>query len=99
MLEWRAEIDFEWSIPMGYLGKGLKKHLPPEIWTEVEGTFAGAEIADNWEALIHTLALFRWVAVEVGNNFGYSYPDELHQRVSTYVEHIMHMNNPLFNGE
>lgn len=32
------------------------------------------------------MMLFRQVALEVGKHLGYAYPDELHQRVSAYVE-------------
>jgi aminoglycoside 6-adenylyltransferase len=31
MLEWRAEINHSWSVPVGNLGKGLKDFLPPDI--------------------------------------------------------------------
>jgi aminoglycoside 6-adenylyltransferase len=88
VLEWRIEIDQDWSVPVGFLGKGLKKRLPPEIWDQVEQTYAGARLADNWEALARTMALFRQVAVEVGEHLGYAYPDDLHQRVRAYVEKI-----------
>ncbi len=88
LLEWRVEIDHGWSVPVGSLGKGLKKRLPPDIWTQVEQTFAGARLSDNWEALVHTLDLFRRIAIEVGEHLGYAYPHDLHQRVSAYVEQI-----------
>jgi len=88
MLEWRMEIDHDWSVSAGFLGKGLKSHLSPDLWAHVEQTYAGAPIADNWYALAHTMALFRQVAVEVGTHLGYAYPDDLHQRVSAYVEQI-----------
>jgi aminoglycoside 6-adenylyltransferase len=85
MLEWRMELDHGWSVPTGTLGKGLKKRLPPEIWSQLENTYAGADVADNWEALFRTIALFRQVAVEVGEGLGYAYPDDLDQRVTAYV--------------
>jgi aminoglycoside 6-adenylyltransferase len=88
LLEWRMGIEHGWSVPAGSLGKGLKKRLPPEIWAQLEQCYAGAGLADNWEALAHTMALFRRVAIEVGAHLGYAYPDELHQRVSAYVERI-----------
>jgi aminoglycoside 6-adenylyltransferase len=88
MLEWRAETEHGWAVPVGFLGKGLKKRLPPEIWMELEQTFAGAGLEDNWEALERTLALFRRVGIEVGARLGYRYPDELHARVRAYVERI-----------
>jgi aminoglycoside 6-adenylyltransferase len=94
MLEWRVEIDGDWSVPVGSLGKGLKQHLPPDIWAEVEQTFAGACLADNWEALRRTMALFRRVAIEVGAALGYAYPDDLHQRVCAYVEQIARLEWP-----
>ncbi len=88
MLEWRMEIEYDWSIPAGFLGKGLKKRLPPDLWAQVEEAFAGGKVADNWEALARTMALFRQVAVEVGMSLGYVYPHDLHERVEAYVERI-----------
>ena len=55
MLEWRMELDHDWSVPTGALGKGLKKHFPPEIWSSLEETYVGADIDDNWEALFRTM--------------------------------------------
>jgi len=86
MLEWRMELDHGWSVPTGALGKGLKKRLPPEIWSQLESTYAGADIADNWEALFRTMALFRQAAIEVGKGLGYIYPHDLDQRVTDYVK-------------
>jgi len=88
LLEWRIEIEQDWALPVGALGKGLKKRLSLDVWARVEQTYAGAALADNWEALAHILPLFREVAVEVGQRLGYPYPNELHQRVWAYVEQI-----------
>jgi aminoglycoside 6-adenylyltransferase len=85
MLEWRAALDHDWSLPAGFLGRGLKKRLPPEIWSELERTYVGVGIEDNWEALFRTLALFRRVAVEVGAALGYAYPLDMDQRVVAYA--------------
>ncbi len=85
MLEWRIELDRGWSIPMDWLGKGLKKRLPPEIWEELESTYAGADVADNWEALFRTIALFRRIGIGVADGLGYDYPLDLDERVTAYV--------------
>jgi aminoglycoside 6-adenylyltransferase len=95
LLEWRMEIDHGWSVPAGFLGKGLKKRLAPDIWAQVEQTYVGARLADNWDALAHTMALFRQVAVEVGEHLGYAYPHDLHQRVSAYVDQIKQLERPV----
>lgn len=86
MLEWRMECDHGWSAPTGALGKGLKKRLPSALWTQLENTYAGAGIAENWEALFRTIALFRQVACEVADRLGYAYPHELDQRVTHYAQ-------------
>jgi aminoglycoside 6-adenylyltransferase len=88
VLEWRVEIDHDWSVTVGSLGKGLKAKLPPDLWAEVEQAYAGAGIEENWEALDRTLAVFRRVATEVGEALGYAYPEHLHRRVADYVAQI-----------
>jgi aminoglycoside 6-adenylyltransferase len=92
MLEWRVEIDNGWSIPMGSLGKGLKKRLPSEIWNQLENTYVGADIADNWEALFKTITLFRQIAMEVGEALGFAYPQELDERVVAFVKDMQNAN-------
>ena len=93
MLEWRVEMDHDWKLPVGSLGKGLKRHLPADIWTCLERSYAGAHIADNWRALRRTMELFRRVSVEVGAYFGYAYPEELHRKVIEYIEQIRQLGN------
>jgi aminoglycoside 6-adenylyltransferase len=88
MLEWLMGLNHNWSLPTGSLGKGLKKKLSPEIWSQLEAAYAGADIADNWEALFRTMALFRQVAMEVGKGLGYDYPIELDKRVTAFVKEM-----------
>jgi hypothetical protein len=79
------EVDHGWSRPTGALGKGLKKRLPPKIWLQLESTYTGADITDNWEILFRAMALFRQVAMEVGESLGHPYPLNLDQRVAAFV--------------
>jgi len=89
VLEWRAAIDSGWSQPVsGALGKGLKKWLSPELWSRLETTYVGADLAENWEALFQTVALFREVVGEVAGHLGYVYPQELEERVVRYARSI-----------
>lgn len=85
MLEWRMERDHGWSMPVRNLGKGLEKRLPPDLQDELKYTYVGAEIGENWEALFRTIALFRRVAIAVGDDLGFSYPHDLDRRVTAYV--------------
>ena len=93
MLEWKIGLDHGWSVSVGALGKGMKKRLPPEIWSQLENTYVGAGIEENWEALFRTMGLFRQVAMEVGEKLGYAYPLELDERVTTYVQKLQHLGN------
>jgi len=92
MLEWRMELDHDWSAPTGALGKGLKKRLPPELWSQLESTYAGAGIEDNWETLFKTIALFRQAAIQVADHLGYVYPHDLDHRVTTYVQRVKRLD-------
>jgi aminoglycoside 6-adenylyltransferase len=88
MLEWKMEIDFNWSVKPGAYGKSLKKRSRPEIWSELENTYVGAGLEDNWVALFRTFALFRKVALEVADHLGYEYPHDLDRRMMAYLEKV-----------
>jgi aminoglycoside 6-adenylyltransferase len=88
MLEWQIEIDHQWSVKPGDYGRGLKRHLSPQLWSELEKTYVGANIADNWQALFTTIELFGRVAIEVGEQLGYKYPHDLHGRVRRYLQRV-----------
>jgi len=94
VLEWLVETKHGWSLPVGNLGRGLKKYLPVGIWKALEGSYAGGVISDNWRALARTMELFHQVAQEVGHQLGYAYPVELHEGVGAYIERIRQLDKP-----
>jgi aminoglycoside 6-adenylyltransferase len=93
MLEWRMEINYNWSIKTGAVGKGLKKRLPAEIWSALEETYVGAGTEENWQAMFKTIDLFQKVAIEVGDHLGYAYPQELHDRTVAYLSWVRSLRN------
>lgn len=72
-------------------GRWFKRYLPTEAWEQLERTFAGAEIEDNWVALFNMTALFRQTAQEVARHFDYTYPIELDQKVTKYLHSIKNL--------
>jgi aminoglycoside 6-adenylyltransferase len=92
MLEWRIELDRDWSWKPGVLGRGLKRALPPDLWAAFERTYAGPGIAENWDALFATTALFRRVACEVAQALGYAYPEAMDRGVSAYLEDVRRLS-------
>ncbi len=88
MLEWRMEQDHQWTVPSGALGKGLKQRLPSDIWFQLEHTYVGAGIEENWDALFKTMTLFCQAAIVVADHLGYTYPLEMDQQVVSYVRNL-----------
>lgn len=94
MLEWRVALDHDWTYRPGVMGRGLKAHLAPELWGELEQTFTGAAMEENWRALSRTIALFRTVAIEVAHQLALEYPDRLDDRTTRYLEAIRTSASP-----
>lgn len=92
MLEWHVEIDQQWSIKFGPYGRRLKQHLRPDLWTELEGTYTGAELEANWDALFRSIDLMRRVATEVGKHLGFTYPQELEHRAVSYLQKVRQLD-------
>ncbi|HET6975863.1 MAG TPA: aminoglycoside 6-adenylyltransferase [Pyrinomonadaceae bacterium] len=92
MLEWHVEIDQQWSIKFGPYGRRLKQHLRPDLWAELEGTYTGAELEANWDALFRSIDLMRRVATEVGKQLGFTYPQELDHRTVSYLQKVKQLD-------
>ena len=92
MLEWRIEIDLNWSVKLGAHGKQLKKWLSSEQWAELENTYTGAGYEDNFDALFRTIFLFRKVAIEIGDSLGFVYPHDLDQRMMVYLTKVRNLD-------
>lgn len=88
MLEWHIEIAHNWTVKPGVLGRGLKKLLPPDIWSELAATYVGPDIEENWNAFFRTNTLFRRVAKEVADALGFTYPQSVDDRVSACLNEI-----------
>lgn len=88
LLEWQAEIEHGWSVRAGDYGRGLKRWLRPEVWTALEQTYVGPDLAQNWDALWRTIDLMRSAALEVGAHLGFAYPEALHARAVAYLRKV-----------
>ena len=92
MFEWQVQIDRQWSLKPGPYGRRLKQSLRSDLWAELESTYCGLTIEENWEALFRTITLMRRVATEVDQHLGYTYPQQLDQRVVDYLSHVRHLD-------
>ena len=79
MLEWRIELDRDWTWKPGAYGRGIEHELPNELAVELEAAHDSVE---------RTIKLFRRVAREVGERLGYAYPELADKSVCAYFEEL-----------
>lgn len=91
MLEWRIEIDHDWSVRPGVHGRGLKALLPADTWSELADTYVEPGGENDWTALWRTAALFRRVAGEVASALGRVYPQATDDWVSAFLREVQRM--------
>lgn len=92
MLVWRIEIDHDWSWKPGPYGRGLKRRLRPDLWAQLEKTYAGPGLEESWTAMWQTIGLFRQVAIEVGDKLGYAYPHDFDKRATAYLRRVENLD-------
>jgi aminoglycoside 6-adenylyltransferase len=88
MLDWRTELDQDWTLAPGFFGRGLQQHVDPATWAEFEATYVGAAPAENWAALFRTVALFQRLSREVAAGLGYDYPADIDALMLPYLRTI-----------
>lgn len=88
MLTWYIGVKTQFSINPGKFGKYFKKYLEPELWERLLKTYADASFESTWEALLAMGDLFRTIALQVAEHFGYAYPTGDDERVSAHLQHV-----------
>jgi aminoglycoside 6-adenylyltransferase len=79
-------------VKPGVYGRGLKQLLPPDVWSELAYTYGSLDVAATWDSLDRAIALFRRVALNVGNTLGYVYPQQVDDDVSAFLDEIRHLD-------
>ncbi len=88
MIEWRVGIQTDFSVSIGKSGKYLEAHLSAERWQKLLSTYPGGSYEGVWTALFAMGELFREVAGEVADAFGYEYPQGDDERVTSYLYRV-----------
>jgi aminoglycoside 6-adenylyltransferase len=88
VLEWLVEIERGWNVRPGVYGRGLERLLPSELVEALHATYTGPDLDESWDALFRTTALFRRVATEAGDAFGYAYPQDVDDGVTAHLEAV-----------
>ena len=88
MLNWYIGVKTQFSKNPGKFGKYYQKYLETELWEMLLKTYADASYEGNWEALLTAGDLFRMIALQVADHFGYEYPAADDERVSAHLRHV-----------
>ncbi|MFI5173528.1 MAG: aminoglycoside 6-adenylyltransferase [Terriglobia bacterium] len=91
VVEWYIGQRQDWKVSTGLYGKWFKRYLDAETWSELESTYAGSGIDENWEAFFRMVNLFRKLAREVGMQLGYEYPINTDEAITKYCSTIREM--------
>lgn len=88
MLTWYVGMQTQFSRNPGKFGKYLEQYLEPELWDMLQKTYADAGYDNTWDALLTMCALFRRIATQVAEHFGFDYPHDDDGKVSAHLEHV-----------
>jgi len=88
MLIWYFGIQTDFQKSPGKLGKNLKQTLAPELWAQLEATYADAESAHIWDSLFTMTSLFRDLGRAVADRFNFHYPEQDDKNVTEYLHRI-----------
>jgi aminoglycoside 6-adenylyltransferase len=91
MLVWYFGVKTDFKKSPGKLGKYIKQDVEPEIWSELEKTYSGANFDHIWESLFTMGSLFRHLAKVVAVNFGFQYPQTDDENVSAFIRRIRNL--------
>lgn len=87
----RAPVDILSDYDVLLVVSDMRPFSHDETWSEFASTYVGEDIDENWDALFKTTGLFRRIAIEVGDALGYSYPYDLDDHVTRYLQSIRNL--------
>ncbi|HFJ9263557.1 TPA: aminoglycoside 6-adenylyltransferase [Bacillus paranthracis] len=88
MLEWHIGMKTDFTVNAGKFGKHFEQYFEGEMWEQFKHTFSNAEYENIWESFFVMGDLFREVANEIANTYGYRYPQDDDDKVTNYLKHV-----------
>jgi aminoglycoside 6-adenylyltransferase len=89
MLEWHAHAVNGPEHDTWMRGRFLEEWADPRVVAQLPGVFAHYDRQDIARALQETMDLFRWLAVETAQRWGYAYPFDGEQYASEWVGRLL----------
>jgi aminoglycoside 6-adenylyltransferase len=89
MLEWHARAVNGPDHDTWMRGRFLEEWADPRAVAQFSEVFAHYDRQDIARALQATMVLFRWLAVETAQRWGYAYPADGEQFATKWVETLL----------
>ncbi len=93
MMEWHARAINGWNYDTWHMGRFLREWADPRALEDLRGTFAHFDEDDSWSALLATMDLFRWLAIETSEKLSYQYPALSDERATGLVRKFFSSRN------
>lgn len=84
MIEWHIGSQHDWKVSTNVHGRYFAKYLDQSTLTELNATFAGADLEENWAAFFEMVKQFTKVAKQLAKDMGYEYPTEQEAEMIEY---------------
>ncbi|MDN3955203.1 aminoglycoside 6-adenylyltransferase [Sporolactobacillus laevolacticus] len=88
MLGWYAGVRTDFTVSAGKCGKYLNRYVEAPVWNDYLLTYPDANSTHIWQSLFKMGELFRTIAKQVADHFGYTYPEDDDRRVFAYLKHV-----------
>lgn len=88
MLGWYAGVRTDFTVSIGKCGKYLNRYVEAPVWSDYLLTYPDTNSEHIWQSLFKMGELFRTIAKQVADHFGYTYPEDDDRRVFTYLKHV-----------
>jgi len=85
MIEWQARAG---GTEVWMRGRFLEEWADPRALAALPGIYAHYGAEDVWRALLATMDLFRWLALETAARLGYAYPSLEDERTTALVRQL-----------
>jgi aminoglycoside 6-adenylyltransferase len=85
MMEWHARATHGWTYDTWFRGRFLEEWAHPQALKELRGAFAHYDEEDIKAALLATMNLFRWIAMETAEKLAFPYPAKADEHVTKWV--------------
>ena len=86
MMEWHARATHDWNYDTWFNGRFLEKWAGPHVLEGLRDAFAHYSEEDIRRALLATMDMFRWLAMETAEKLNYSYPIDADRYVTKWIK-------------